>query len=295
MEILVECCCSDKTVDIPYDKIIQYKYFIDLLKNICMKRKNDKIIYEIPQINIPCSSDILMQLLDDNTACIFPEEYSQNLGQLLYYNYMFCTNKQFEYSTYGFRSSDYFGLLEFIKDMYPDENVYELLYSGSQFIGSCLKDHSYNVCADNKLRKDIMKDLLVTIDSHIKFMKDNASIERVSILVNAINVMYENGFYELLCEKVNESFNFLSKINYDPTKINDPDYIEKLLTKTNAHGYGNAWIVSNNINIIRQEIYDNIHVKNKMKHIYENNKEATQIIEKIFPNIFCLIKFKDDV
>jgi len=102
MDIFVPVICSDKTIEVSLNQLLKYPYFENVLSNETTKidfkknptvdiNGNNCITYTIsvPYVTVECSSKVLLRLFKGGEYRIYPNEYTDELIEIMMYNHMY--------------------------------------------------------------------------------------------------------------------------------------------------------------------------------------------------------------
>ena len=217
MEILVSINCTDKTIDLPLTKLMNYDYFKMALSNFSTKITCEKIdhvdsngiikpsrVYTIPCLTLDCNSKILIRLLSGGDVWINLDNYESSLPDLIYFNGLYETkvkfkHAQYEYCSHGremiyrYRSPTYVKFLEFVKSHFPRCNVYDLLdQSGFDKREWNFFSHSCNLLHYDKFPKELLVDLIDRINDRLEnFMKNKYVCDDISDFIHSCSNNFE--------------------------------------------------------------------------------------------------------
>jgi hypothetical protein len=177
MNISVPVICNDITIEVSLDQLLKYPYFKNVLSGVSSNgitkmdfkkhptvdiNGNSCIIYAIsvPYITVECSSKVLLRLFQGGEYFIPPNNYTDELIEIMTYNDMYGTRLKLKNLTYGLDINVYFDMLIFIKHKLPTVNAYYFLEKSGFWTSETFITHSFKLCAQNKLDFILIEDLL---------------------------------------------------------------------------------------------------------------------------------------
>jgi hypothetical protein len=184
MDICVPVNCSDKTIEVSLNTLLKYEYFKKMLSNGITKMSYNKsktindegnkmVTYTIsvPYISVECSSKVLLLLLSNCEYKIYPNNYTDELIEIMLYNDMYRTNLRLTNATWGLNESVYFGMIYFIKQKLPTVDVYGFLRNSGFWAPGVFITYSFELCAQNKLDSIVVEDLLGYLEEYLLINK----------------------------------------------------------------------------------------------------------------------------
>lgn len=182
MELNVSVTCSDETIEIPLNKLLDYDYFQKVLSNGRTKMQHNKTqsvdelgnpftcyTFKIPHLSVECSSKVLMILLG-HTGSVYivrPHKYDDELLEIMMYNDMYDTCLRLEPTSYNFGMNDYSGLVLFVKEKLPNVDPYLFVKNSGFWNAISFVDHSFYLCARDELDVCLIDDLLQKINDRL--------------------------------------------------------------------------------------------------------------------------------
>lgn len=232
MDISVPIVCSDKTIELPLKKLLKYRYFDELLSKRTITKiyhnsstdnedkneiENKFVSYTIsvPYISVECSSEILLRLVTNKyDYMIHPYNYTDELIEIMMYNAKFGTGLKLMNSTWGLNIKQYFDMIVFIKQKLPTVNAYYFLEESGFWFPSSFIEHSFELCAQNKLDSILIEDLLSYLSRYLLISKTSCfdcNKRMLSVLDTIVNCCGE--YKHIIERKVNDELikNFLRK------------------------------------------------------------------------------------
>lgn len=161
--------CSDKSIEIALNKLLEYDYFKNMLNFGRTKMSYEKIIseesdtkwtiysFKLPHINVDCSSDVFRSLMSYRID-IYSFENSENILSIMIYIDMYqipvdiCLRG-------GFRADKHFYFVEYIKNKLPHMNPFKIISNGNFIFSSSFIRYGSELMSKNKLAANLIEDL----------------------------------------------------------------------------------------------------------------------------------------
>jgi hypothetical protein len=173
MEILVTVNCSDQALKIKLNDLLEFDYFKKLLNNCstALKYEESTIIknevqwtvyhFEIPELNVDCSSKILTTLLKKQLEVYyFDQEF---LLDVMLFVDMYQIPFKINYRG-GFNAKYHFYFVLYIKKELPHLNPFEIIKNGGFDFYSCLIEYGFKL---QQGESDLSEDLIIYLDYYI--------------------------------------------------------------------------------------------------------------------------------
>jgi len=200
MDILVTVNCSDKQIKIKLNDLLKFDYFKKVLNNCStsMKYEETSIIkndvqwnvyhFEIPEINVECSSEILNTLLKKELDVYF-YDYEFLLDVMLYVD-MYQIPFEISYNG-GFNPKYHFNFVLYIKKEVPYLNPFEILKNGGFIFYQSLLEYGFKSLHQGE--SDLSEDLIIYLEYYInKEYNVYANYQMIDVL-KSIPKLYQYG------------------------------------------------------------------------------------------------------
>lgn len=236
MDLLVTIHCNDNTIKISVNELLQFEYFNKMLSGFNTKIiREEKTIEEnnikytvythkIPEINVECSEKVLKELMKGYG---YDADFSNDkdfLIELMQYSDMFQIYKKIEYRSWdGFRVSDHFSFVYYVKEKLPYINPFVFIDNSGFCFSTIFIEYGYKLLADNKLDNKLAHDLL-------EILKEWIFVERIS--------PHKTKFQLDIIKSIRQLYNLYGD---EIEKIITNQLLNELLCKYTQHKPGKDW------------------------------------------------------